>query len=91
MPQLDAIQSALREFIYTQFPTARNRALGDEDSLLDQSVIDSMGVLEIVTFIENQFDVVLTDDDLLSDHFDSIRSMAALVYQKLLEGAAWTT
>lgn len=79
----DALQTQLRDFIYKQFPAARNRSLSDEDLLLESGIIDSLGVLEVVTMIEQDFGVELDDDELMSDHFESIANIAALVYDKL--------
>lgn len=85
------IRDALREFVFTQFPVARKRAVGDADSLLEQGIIDSMGVLEIVGFMETEFEIVLSDDEMLSEHFRSINSMVDLIEQKRAGGAVWTS
>lgn len=82
----DDLQTAIREFVLKQFPTARKRDISDNDSLLDQGVVDSMGVLEIVTFVESSFDVTLSDDELMSEYFESIEKLAHLVHRKTLEG-----
>jgi acyl carrier protein len=91
MKTRDEILSAIRQFVLDQFPAARKRGVGDDDSLLEQGIIDSMGVLEIVTFIESTFSVTLSDDELMSDHFESVGSIAELVHRKTLEATAWTT
>lgn len=77
------IQTRLREFILRQFPAAQGASLTDDAALLDQGLIDSLGVLEIVSFIEEQFSVTLTDDDLVSESFSSIAAMAQMVSRKL--------
>ncbi len=79
---VDATQAAIREFILDKFPVARGREMTDDDSLLEQGTVDSLGVLEIVGFLEQQFGITLTDDEMVADHFDSIASMARLVRQK---------
>lgn len=84
------IQTTIREFVLQQFPAARKRETSDHDSLLEQGVVDSMGVLEIVTFIESTFEITLSDDELLSDHFESIAAMADLVHSKTAEDPSWT-
>ncbi len=87
MSKLDEIQAAIRNFVYSQFPAARTQGLAETDSLLDLGVVDSMGVLEVVTFLENEFAITLTDDELMADHFESIATIADLVHRKLMEGA----
>lgn len=74
------VQEQIRAFVVDRFPGAYN--IGNGDSLLDSGVVDSIGVLELVTFIEDQFAVSVTDDDLLADHFESIASLTALVCAK---------
>jgi acyl carrier protein len=88
---MESTLTSLREFVLKQFPAARKFELGEDDSLLERGIIDSMGVLEIVNYIETEFDVLFSDDELLSDHFRSIRAMAEFIHQKQNAGAAWTT
>jgi acyl carrier protein len=78
----DETQAAIHEFILQQFPTARKRGVSETDSLLEQGIIDSMGILELVNFIEGRFSITLTDDEMVADHFESIQSMALLVRSK---------
>lgn len=79
----DSAQLAIREFILEKFPAARGQNVSDEDSLLEQGTVDSLGVLEIVGFIEKQFGFTLSDEEMVADHFDSIASMARFVREKL--------
>ena len=74
--------SRIRDFITTSFPLAKERNLGDEDSLLESAIVDSMGVLDIVTFLASEFDIELSDEDLVADAFETIKGIAALVEQK---------
>lgn len=69
----------LREFILKQFPLARKRQIRDSDALLESGIVDSMGVLQVVTFIEKEFSIQIADDDLLPDNFQTIDRIAALV------------
>jgi acyl carrier protein len=77
------IQTKLYDFILERFPAARSHGLTESDSLVEHGIIDSLGVLEIVTFIETQFGVVLDDDELVADHFDSLPALTELVHSKL--------
>ena len=73
------IQNALCDFIVKQFPAFHGKGLDIDDSLLEAGVIDSMGVLEIVTFIENELKVALTDDEMVAENFGSVRALTELV------------
>jgi acyl carrier protein len=75
-------RDAIRQFVMEHFPAAKRRAIGDEDSLLASRIIDSLGVLEIVQFIETEFGIMLSDDVVLSENFETIASIATLVSEQ---------
>ena len=78
----DDVPSQIRRYVLSHFPLARTRHLGDEDSLLDAQVIDSLGILELVTYLEEAFAIAVTDDDLTPENFDSISALARFVGRK---------
>ncbi len=55
---------------------------GDGDSLIENSVIDSTGVLELVLFLEQTFDIEVRDDEVLPENFDSVSRLASFVRGK---------
>ena len=59
----------------------------DDTSFLDNGIIDSMNVLELVAFIEESFGITVEDSDLTPDNFDSIDRMADYIQQKTKENA----
>jgi acyl carrier protein len=79
-PGLVAVR--IRAFVLERFPLARRRALSDEDSLLQSGIVDSLGILELVDFVIGEFNVDVTDEDLLPENFDSIRSLATFVERR---------
>jgi acyl carrier protein len=52
-------------------------------SFLDSGLIDSTGVLELILFVEETFAIVVEDDEVLPENFDSIEMIAAYVGHKL--------
>jgi acyl carrier protein len=50
----------------------------DED-LLAQDVIDSLGIVELVSFLESRYAIKVSDDDLLPENFRSVNSVVAFV------------
>ena len=55
----------------------------DEDyPLLAKGVIDSLGMLKLVSLIEEEYDVEIDDDDIVPDNWRTIRDIAALVESK---------
>jgi acyl carrier protein len=86
MEETNALDDRIRQFILSQFPLARQRVIQDCDSLLDNGIIDSMGVLELVNFVESEFGILIADDELLPENFQSVHHLAAFVRAKRAEG-----
>jgi acyl carrier protein len=91
MIPLEQTRESIRNFIFQQFPGTRGSNLTDDDSLLTSGAIDSMGILELVTFIESSFDVHITDDEMLSNNFESITSLSTFVTMKNSSGISTTS
>jgi acyl carrier protein len=81
------INVSVRQFILSNFPSARSRPLYDTDPLIERGIIDSMGVLDIVTFIESEFKVTVDDEELIPDNFQSISQMALYIEKKRVASA----
>lgn len=77
-----AIQETIREFILKAFPAARLKKIQDQDNLLDNGIVDSLGVLDIVGFLEAQFGLSISDDELELEDFASIEALARFVQRK---------
>lgn len=56
--------------------------LSDDVSFLETGVIDSLGVMELVTFVEEQFNVNVADDEIVPQNFDSINNLASYIEGK---------
>ncbi len=76
------ILNSVTEFIYGQFPLAKKKAISNTESLLDSGVVDSMGILEVVTFIESNYSIQLSDEEVMADNFESIQSISDLIISK---------
>lgn len=57
-------------------------SLGHDDDLLAQGVIDSLGIVELVAFLEARYGIKVGDDDLLPENFQSVNSVVAFVAAK---------
>ncbi len=55
---------------------------GAEDSLLDLGIIDSTGVLELVAFLEQRFEIKVEDAELVPENLDSLKQIAEYVDRK---------
>jgi acyl carrier protein len=77
------ISSKIRGYIRDSFLFGSDQKLSDEDSLLDAGVIDSTGAMELVSFLESEFRVDVSDRDLVPENLDSVAAMTAFVTRKL--------
>lgn len=62
--------------------------LEPDDDLVAQGVLDSLGILTLVAFLEEEFSIVVADDDVVPEHFFSVRSIEEFVNAKREELAA---
>jgi acyl carrier protein len=80
------IETRIRGFIDTSFPPASpDIQYPATQSLLETGVIDSMGVLSLVMWLEQEFDITVDDDEVLPENLDSIASIRAFVECKLAD------
>jgi acyl carrier protein len=76
------IRQTVRDFITSHFYVPDPAALGDDGSLLDQGIIDSTSVLEVIGFIEATFGIKVEDSEMLPDNLDSVARIVAFVGRK---------
>jgi acyl carrier protein len=79
---IDIYRTQVREFLISNFYVAEANLLGVDTSLLDQGIIDSTGVLEVIGFIEETFGITVEDSELLPENLDSIEGIARYVERK---------
>ncbi len=73
----------VREFIFENFLfDAKEDDLQDNASFLDQGIIDSTGVLELVEWLEDTFDITVDDEELIPENLDSVNSLAEYIVRK---------
>jgi acyl carrier protein len=83
MQSPDAIEQEVRQFLRDNFPlSADGIDLGADDSLIEVGVIDSTGVLELIGFIEERYEVTIADEEVLPENLDSIASITRFVGEK---------
>jgi acyl carrier protein len=76
------ITARIKAYLIEHFPSARDHALGDDDHLLANGILDSLGVLDLVGYLEQEFGIAVSDDDLLPEHFETLRRLTAFVEDK---------
>ncbi len=56
--------------------------LKDSDSLLDKGIIDSTGVLELVGFLEEHYEITIEDEELVPEYLDSVDNLIKFIENK---------
>ena len=80
--QTTEIEREVREFVVKHFLSGRADKLRDDGSLLGD-VIDSMGVLELVTFLQDRFKITVDDEEVVPANLENINRLAVFVAKKL--------
>ena len=82
MIDIHAIHEQIREFILKTSYAAADEVSNDT-LIFAQGIMDSMGFISIISFIEEVFSVEIDDNDLLESNFESIDAITAFVSRKL--------
>ena len=73
------IETSVRKFLARYF---QDRALQDEEDLFAEGAINSLFALQLVLFVESEFGITVTNEDLDIKHFRTISNIAAFITQK---------
>jgi acyl carrier protein len=76
------VRGRLFRFIEGRFPAARGTTLSEDTPLLEAGIVDSLGMLEIVVFIDRELRMQLGDGDLTPENFGSISNIARFLESK---------
>lgn len=80
---MEEIIRKVRDFILSNFLfDADENQLDNTASFLDQGIIDSTGVLELVEWIEEQFGFAVEDEELVPENLDSVINLASFIARK---------
>ena len=82
-PSADTIRTTLREFILSNFLfTDDQSALNDGDSFQDTRIIDSMGMIQVIQFIEAEYRIKVLDAEMVPEKLDSVERLTRFVLGK---------
>jgi acyl carrier protein len=88
--QTTEIEREVKIFLINNYLFGKSEALADNASLLD-NVIDSTGVLELVVFLQDTFNITVDDQEVIPDNIESVSNIVAYVERKLGRKAAVQT
>lgn len=72
----------IHAWLKTTFAAAEQQQVGVHDSLLESGIIDSLGTLEVVQFLEDTYAIHVTDEEMMADHFETVDAIARFVTSK---------
>jgi len=73
----------VRAFVVNNFLLGKGDTLTDDASFLELGIIDSTGMLELISYLEKTYEIEITDDELNPDNFDSIGKIVDYLSKKL--------
>ncbi len=78
---MESVKQEIRNFIITNYMFNGGRPLGDDDSLQELGIVDSTGILELVSFLQEKFSIEI-DDELSPENLDSVSNLTHFVSVK---------
>jgi acyl carrier protein len=88
MNEKDVLQKA-RDFVIENFMYMRkNKTIGDDESLLRTGVISSLGMMEVVGWVEEAFGVIVDPEAITEQNFDTLNGIASFVTSRVSASAA---
>lgn len=78
-----SVEAKLRAFILENYLfTDDGSALNNSDSFLEQGIIDSTGIMEVIFFIEEQFGISVEDEEMIPENLDSVDNLVKFIAAK---------
>ena len=73
----------IREYVVDNFLFGDGEQLQDDSSFMENGIIDSTGILELITFLEETYGFKIEDDELIPENLDSLKNVSTFVDKKL--------
>ncbi len=83
---ISEIETRILSFVEEHFLVEHNKDFDRATNLFEAQIIDSFGFVELVRFLESEFQITIQDNDLLTGELTSINSMVNLVEKRTYEG-----
>ena len=79
---VNSIQKEIRQYVFENFIVDDDEGFSDDESFLESGLIDSTGILELITFVEETYNVEVEDEEMVPDNLDGIAKVARFVASK---------
>jgi acyl carrier protein len=84
---MEELRATIRTYLTDEFGADLDAPVTDTTPLIEREIMDSTGILMVIGFLEDEFDIYIDADDVSVDHFRTVTSIAALVAEKQAEGS----
>ena len=80
----DEIKNNVKQFIIDNFLfSSIDNSFHDDDSFMENGIIDSTGILELVEYIEHQYNIKIKDEELLPENLDTLNNVSNFIIRKM--------
>ena len=77
------IKKTLKDFIRKNYLKKENAELSDTDSFLEDGIIDSIGVIELASFIQEKYGIKIAVPEIMPENFDTLNNLEKYITKKL--------
>ena len=77
-----SLHEDIREFIVDTFLFGEDSGLKDDSSFLEEGIVDSTGIMQLVSYLQEQYLITVEDEELIPDNLDSIRKVMTFIEGK---------
>ncbi len=77
-----SIEHRIHAFLLEKFPLARKVGVDKDTALLERGILDSLGILDVVSFLETEFSMAINDDELVPENFQTPGALSGFVLKK---------
>ena len=79
----ESIRTTVLNFLQTNFVFDEKKQIADNESLIGAGIVDSTGILEVISFLEETYSVRFLDDELIAENFDSLERVVSFKKKKI--------
>lgn len=76
------MKEEIKKFIISNYMKTKSAQIGDNDSFLEKGIIDSIGVIELVSFIQAKYGIKISPVDIIPENFDTLNNLERYIARK---------
>lgn len=86
---MESVETSIRRYVLEAFLFTEDESqLSNNASFLEEGIVDSTGVLELVMFVEETFGITVKDEEVVPENFDSVERLARFVRLRMQESTS---